>query len=117
LNFISGDKRVKQAVAIKKALSVILYTMSKASFTFLGKLFNCSPTQPYNWVREAGIELEEPEIRSDIKEISIDEMWHFIKKKLKNAGFSKQWTVTQAELLPGLQVVVMLQQSKDSTTN
>lgn len=46
LNFIEGDKRVKQTTSIKKALSIILYTMSKASFNFLGKLFNCSPTQP-----------------------------------------------------------------------
>lgn len=115
LNFVEGDKRVKQTTSIKKALSVILYTMSKASFNFLGKLFNCSPTQPYNWVKEAALTIEEPEIRENIQEIEIDEMWHFVKKKLKSSGSSKPLIVAHGKQLPGLQVVVILQQLEDST--
>lgn len=117
LNFVEGDKRVKQSTLIKKALSIILYTMSKASFNFLGKLFNCSPTQPYNWIKDAALNIEDPQVRDNIQEIEIDEMWHFVKKKLKNSGSSKPLIVAHGKQLPGLQVIVILQQLEDSTTN
>ena len=38
-NFVLGDARHKQATELKKALSIILYSLGKSSFGFLGKLF------------------------------------------------------------------------------
>jgi len=39
LNFIEGDMRVKENLVVKKALAVILYSLGKASFGMLGKIF------------------------------------------------------------------------------
>ncbi len=114
-NFLETDGRSKPTTEAKRALAVMLYTFSKASYNFLAKkIFHCSPTTVMNWIKRAGAEAKMPEITEDIKEIEIDEMWHFIGSK-KN-GSSRQWIVKQEKLLPGLQVTVMLQLSKNCTT-
>ena len=86
-NFLETDGRSKQTTIAKRALAVMLYTFSKASYNFLAKkIFHCSPTTVMNWIKKAGAEAKMPEITEDIKEIEIDEMWHFIGSK-KN----KKW--------------------------
>lgn len=115
-NFIEGDNRVNESLPAKKALAVLLYSLSKASFTMLGKLFGHSPSLIYGWINEAGAALLEPEISSDIKEIEFDEMWHFLKSKKTKNGSSRPWIVAQGEPFAGLQAVVMLIPSGDSMT-
>ena len=44
LNFVEGDGRVNESLAVKKALAVILYSLGKASFKMLGKIFGHSPS-------------------------------------------------------------------------
>ena len=39
-NFIEGDDRVNPILPAKKALAVILYSLGKASFNFLGRIFS-----------------------------------------------------------------------------
>ncbi len=115
-NFVEGDARKGgQDLAVKRALAVILYSLSKASFRFLGKLFNVSPTTAYNWIRKEADALPEPEVPGDIKEIEFDEMWHFTGSKKTKDGSSRRWTVCTGEPLPGLSVVVMLKPSRGST--
>ena len=116
LNFVLGDRRCKPQTAIKKALCVIFYSLGKASFNMLGKILGHSPSIIYRWIKEAIDVTQEPTISPKIQEIEFDEMWHFLEKKVKNSGSSKPWIVAHGELLPGLQGVVMLQHSKDSTT-
>lgn len=111
--FVKGDARLKESVAVKKALSVILYSLGKASFGFLGKLFGVSRSLTYRWIRAEAELLSEPEISNDISEIEFDEMWHFIQSKKTKNGLSKRWIVAHGELLPGLSAVVMLQPSDD----
>lgn len=41
-NFVSGCQWVKESVAVKKSLAVILYSLGKASCGMLGKLFGHS---------------------------------------------------------------------------
>ena len=41
-NFIVGDRRVDETLAVKRALAVILYALGKASFNMLGKIFGVS---------------------------------------------------------------------------
>ena len=115
-NFIEGDARVNATLPAKKALAVLLYSLSKASFTMLGKLFGHSPSLIYGWINEAGASLSDPDISDDIKEIEFDEMWHFLLSKKTKSGSSKQWIVAQGEPLPGLQAVVMLLPSDDYMT-
>ena len=100
-------------MAIKKALCVILYSLGKASFGFLAKLFGVSRSLTYRWVKSEAESLPEPEISNEIKEIEFDEMWHFIQSKKTKYGSSRRWIVAQGELLPGLLGIVMLQPSDD----
>lgn len=116
LNFVEGDGRVNESLVVKKALAVILYSLGKASFNMLGKIFGHSPSLLYRWIVEEMAKLPEPAIPGDIKEMEFDEMWHFIGSKKTNSGSSRRWIVAQGELLPGWSAVVMLQRSGGSTT-
>ena len=115
-NFVEGDGRVQDSVVVKKALAVILYSLGKASFGMLAKIFGVSRSLTYRWIAKEASRLPEPSVPGDIREMEFDEMWHFIGSKKTNNGSSKRWIVAQGELLPGLLAVVMLQHSRDSTT-
>jgi len=107
---------VKEDLVVRKALAVVLYSLSKVSFGFLGKLFGVSRSIPYRWIKGEVDKIAEPSILGEIKEMEFDEMWHFIgSKKIKN-GSSQRWIVAQGELWPGLTAVVMLQPSGDAMT-
>lgn len=114
--FVLSDARHKPENELKKALSVILYSLGKSSFGFLAKLFGVSRTTTYYWIRAIAATTEELPIADDIHEIDFDEMWHFIQSKKRSSGSSKRWIIAQGELLPGYSVVVMLQPSNDSMT-
>lgn len=116
LNFVEGDERVNESLVVKKALAVILYSLGKASFNMLGKIFGHSPSLLYRWIVEEMAKLPEPAVPGDIQEMEFDEMWHFIGSKKTKSGSSKRWIVAQGELLPGWSAVVMLQRSGGSTT-
>jgi hypothetical protein len=60
-----------------------LYSLGKASFGFLAKLFGVSRTTTYYWIRDAAVLIDEPPIDADIQEIAFDEMWHFLQSKKK----------------------------------
>ena len=116
-NFIETDMRTRPQDVEKRALAVLLYTMCKASYNFLGtKLFKVSPTTIMNWIKKEAKTVEIPAISGDIKEMEFDEMWHFIdSKKLKN-GSSRPLIVARGKLLPMLSVTVILQHLRDCTT-
>ena len=68
---------------------MLLYGSGKASYGMIARLFNVSRPTAYYWIKNMGLKLPEPTINSEIKEVMIDEMWHFIKKKPKNMGSSR----------------------------
>ena len=115
-HFTEGDGRTNEKVAAKKAMCVLLYSLGKASFRMLAKIFDTSPSLVYRWIVEAGCKLPDQEVSSDIMQMEFDEMWHFIQRKKTNFGSSKPLTVAAGELWPGFLAVVMLQPSDDSTT-
>ena len=112
-NFINGDGRVNPNTVVKRAFAVILYSIGKASYGLIAKLFDVSPSTVQRWLESEAARVPEPEIPETIREIEFDEMWHFIGSKKTNVGFSKQFLVKQAELLPGLSAVVMLRRLSD----
>lgn len=116
LNFVEGDARTNDSVVVKKALAVILYSLGKASYGMIGKIFGVSRSLIYRWIAEEARRLPEPTVSGSIREMEFDEMWHFIGSKKTKSGSSRRWIVAQGEPLPGLSVVVMLQPSSDSTT-
>ena len=114
-SFTDGDNRVKQEAAVKRALAVILYSLGKASYGFIAKLFGVIRSAVLKWIRKEGALIERPKIPSMIREMEFDEMWHFIGSKKTNSGSSKLWTVLQEELWPGCSVVVALQRFESFT--
>ena len=116
-NFVLGDKRAKEFTAIKRAFAVIMYSLGKASYGFIAKLFGVTPPAVLKWIRKEAALLREPKITTEIREIEIDEMWHFIQSKKTKNGSSKPWTVLAGKGLPGLQVIVALQRSESSIVN
>jgi transposase-like protein len=116
LNFVVGDKRVKEDTAIKRAFAVILYSLGKSSYGFIAKLFGVTRPAVQKWLRRETDLLGTPEIPATIEEMEFDEMWHFIGSKKTNSGSSRPWIVLHGELSPGFSAVVMLQPSSGSTT-
>ena len=112
-NFIIGDSGINPATELKRQTCVLFYSLGKASFRFLAKLFDVSPATTYQWVRKTAETLGEPVVSAGVKEIEIDQRWHFLHSKKTKDGSSKLWIVTHGELSPGLSVVVMLQRSAD----
>ena len=51
---------------------------------FLADLFKVSVGTIYAWIQDIAGSILESEVGGGIKEIEIDEMWHYISKKLKN---------------------------------
>jgi len=74
-NFIIGHKRLikNPRLETKQALSIILYSLGKSSFGFLGKLFNVNRSTTYRWIRNVAENIEEPKISSNIKEMEFDD--------------------------------------------
>jgi transposase len=116
-NFQKKDGRTKESAAAKQMLAVVLYAMSKASYNFMAKkIFKCSPTTIMNWVKKWSDRLELPEISGDIKEMEFDEMWHFIGSKKTRNGYLKRLIVARGKPSHGLRATVILQRSKNFTT-
>jgi transposase len=116
LNFVMGDKRVKEDTAIKRAFAVILYSLGKSSYGLIAKLFGVTRPAVQKWLKREADLLGEAEIPATIEEMEFDEMWHFIGSKKTNSGSSRPWIVLHGELSPGFSAVVMLQPSSGSTT-
>jgi transposase len=115
-NFIAGDRRVNDDLAVKRALAVILYSLGKASFNMLGHIFGVSRSLTYRWIKEEAAKITLPPVSGSITEMEFDEMWHFIGSKKTKSGLSKRWIVAQGELWPGFSAIVMLPPSRGSTT-
>jgi len=110
-NFTVTPRRGKPEAA--KALAVLLYSMGKASYGWIGKLLGVSGVAVYKWVRRTGEGLPPPELREEIQEMELDEMWHFLQSKKTSAGCGKPMIVAHDDVWPGLSVVVILLPSEN----
>ena len=79
--FVEGDRRTNHKIKAMKALCVLLYSLCKASFNMLAKIFKTWPSVVYYWICQTGNALVETKISDKIQEIEFDEMWHFIQNK------------------------------------
>jgi hypothetical protein len=82
----------------------------------MGKLFERDRSLIYRWIREAGLNTDEPAVNGEITQIEFDEMWRFIQSKKRNFGSAKPLTVAAGELSPGFSVLVIAQPSSVSAT-
>ena len=70
----------------------------------IARLFKVTRPAVLYWIRSMGSNLPEPQINTEIEEVSIDEMWHFINKKNKKFGSGGRWTAITTEPSDGLLV-------------
>ncbi|MDI6730354.1 MAG: hypothetical protein QMD06_02285 [Candidatus Altarchaeum sp.] len=115
-NFVLDDEREKVGQE-GKALAVLLYFAGKSSCGFIAKLFNVSRPAVLKWMRHIGKRLPEPNVDSEINEIQIDEMWHFLNKKNEKYRSGEHWIVAQTKLSDELLAIVLLKRLKNSTKN
>lgn len=112
-NFVEGDSRGKIRPEAK-ALALLLYGSCKASYGMIAKLFKVSRAAVLYWIRTMGMRMPEPVVGTELKEVQIDEMWHFINKKNKKYGYGEPWIVLEIEPSDGVLAIVMLKRLENS---
>jgi transposase len=115
-NFIIGDKREKLSSSAR-ALAILLYGRGKASYGFIAKLLKISSVAVMKLIKREADKMPEPEIDSSIKEVSFDEMWHFVEQKKTSYGFGGLWSAIEIGQLAGVSGIVLLKHSENSTKN
>jgi transposase-like protein len=80
-NYVECDARTNERVAAKRAMLVLLYSLGRASFNTLARLFDMWPSQVYRRVAREGLSPPERGVPGDIREIEFDEMWRFVESK------------------------------------
>ena len=110
-NFVpQRDDKGKRAQML---LAVILYGSGGVSYNYLSKLFAVCPATVCNWVNKYADDLIEPIVDSTIKEIEIDEMWHFLECKKNDYGSLKPLIDLAERQLHGLQDAEMPKHLED----
>ena len=64
-----------------KALALLLYAMGNMSFCSIARILGVSDVAVLNWVRNEARQLPEPSVAAERVIITLDEIWHFLKKK------------------------------------
>ena len=90
-----------------KALALMLYAMGNMSFCSIARILGVSDVAVLNWVRNEARQLSEPSVTAETVIITLDEMWHFLKKRLASSGFGARTTLSLAAPSPGCSVAVM----------
>jgi transposase-like protein len=79
-----------------KANAIKLY-LEGVGFRGIERLTGIAHSTVISWVNKLGVEIERlrPEMTEQVMTVELDEMWHFIQKKHKNAGSG--WRGTENE--------------------
>ena len=98
-NFTATKPRGKPAAL--KTLALLLYGMGNASYRMIARLLGVSHVAVYGWIRTEAAKLPEPEIMGETVVLTLDEMGHFLKKRLKSSGFGERMTLCVGAPSPG----------------
>lgn len=90
-----------------KALAILLYRSGRISFRRLGELLGISSVSAHKWVRQAS-EASRSEIMQEIREMELDDLFHFLYAKRISIGFEKPMLVTHGVVSPELWLAVIL---------
>ena len=76
-------------IPLEKRIEAIKLYLEGVGFRGIERLTNIHHTTVMKWVKNLAEEIERlrPEVAGQIQTVELDEMWHFIQKKLKNAGY------------------------------
>jgi transposase-like protein len=113
-NFTATKPRGKPAAM--KTLALLLYGMGNAGYRMIARLLGVSHVAVYGWIRTEAAKLPEPEITGETVIVTLDEMWHFLKKRLRSCGFGERMTLCVGAPSPGCLVAVMMPPVKSSST-
>lgn len=113
-NFTMTPPRGKPAAM--KALAVLLYAMGNMSFGSIARILAVSDVAVLNWVRAAAGALPEPQVSGETVILGLDEMWHFLKKRLTSSGFGGPMILSLGEPSPGFWVAVMTPHARGFST-
>src|SRR6202167_5713182 len=89
-----------------KALALLLYAMGNVSFGSIARILGVSDVAVLNWVRDEARKLPEPSTKAEVVVVTLDEMWHFVKTRLRNSGFGEPMTLLLGEPSPWFLVAV-----------
>lgn len=75
-------------IPLSKRIEAIKLYLEGVGFRGIERLTGISHNTVIKWVRQLATEIDRlrPEIENTVVDVELDEMWHFIQKKLKNAG-------------------------------
>ena len=91
--------------------------MGNVSFGSIARILGVSDVAVLNWVRDEARKLPEPSTKAEVVVVTLDEMWHFVRKRLRNCGFGAEpTTLLLREPSPGFLVAVMTPHAKGSST-
>ena len=110
-----NDAAARQTLG-EKALASLLYAMGNMSFGSIARILGVSDVAVLDWIRDEARKLPDPAIAAEQVIITVDEMWHFIQKELKNYGAGAPMILWLGEPSPGSLVVVMTPHAKNSST-
>lgn len=91
LVFVEGDERKTwrdERYKQRKALAVLLVCVG-LSYRASGLVVGCVRNTVYEWFKAFARNIELPVLDCPLDVIEMDEMWHFLEKKRKNAGSGK----------------------------
>jgi len=73
---------------VAKRIEAIKLYLEGVGFRGIERLTGVPHSTLINWVKNLGAEIERlrPELTEQVMTVELDEMWHFIQKKHKNAG-------------------------------
>ena len=93
-NFTNTPPRGKPPAM--KALALMLYAVGNMSFCSIARLLGVSDVAVIKWVRNEARRLPEPAVTAETVIITLDEMWHFFKKRRYCPGCESAWPGAEA---------------------
>jgi len=86
------DAAARQA-ACDEGARLLLYAMGNRSFCSIARLLGVSDVAVLNWIRDEARKLPKPQVESGVIVVTLDEMCHFLQKKLARSGFGGPTTL------------------------
>ena len=121
MNFTNTPARGKPAAM--KDMALAMYTIGGMSFCGIGKILGVSDVAVLNWVRAKAKQLPDVPapppsgaVPDEDKPVLLDEMWHFVKKKLQNSGYGELSIRLERELSRGSSASATTRPAKSSST-
>ena len=98
-----------------KALALLFYAMGNVSFCSIARVLGVSDVAVPNWVRDEARKLPEPSTKAELVVVTLDEMWHFVKKTEK-LWLWEPMTLLLGEPSPGFLVALTTPHANISST-